>query len=91
MSGFCGSKIREARLKWFGQVQMKCVDTSVRRCERLDLGVTQKAIGRLKKYLGEVIRQDMMQLHIIKDMILNIKEWSSPNIRLVRVECCLVL
>ncbi|KAG5612483.1 hypothetical protein H5410_023764 [Solanum commersonii] len=33
--------------------------------------------GRPKKYWGEVIRQDMAQLHITEDMTLNRKEWRS--------------
>ncbi|KAG5582302.1 hypothetical protein H5410_052929, partial [Solanum commersonii] len=33
--------------------------------------------GRPKKYWGEVIRQDMAQLHITEDMTLDRKEWRS--------------
>lgn len=33
----------------------RCADAPVRRCERLIV----RGRGRLKKYLGEVIRQDM--------------------------------
>ncbi|KAG5606946.1 hypothetical protein H5410_028438 [Solanum commersonii] len=33
--------------------------------------------GRPKKYWGEVIRQDLAQLHLTEDMTLDRKEWRS--------------
>ena len=57
-------KMREARLRWFGHVQRRGADEPVRRCERLVLVGTWRGRGRPKKYWGEVIRQDMVQLHI---------------------------
>ncbi|KAG5611654.1 hypothetical protein H5410_022935 [Solanum commersonii] len=38
---------------------------------------TRRGRGRPKKYWGEVIRQDMAQLHITEDMTLDRKEWRS--------------
>ncbi|KAG5620031.1 hypothetical protein H5410_005249 [Solanum commersonii] len=70
-------KLREARLRWFGHVKRRCADTPVRRCEGLDIEGTRRGRGRPKKYWGEVIRQDMAQLHITKDMTLDRKEWRS--------------
>ena len=75
-------KMREARLRWFGHVHRRSIDAPVRRCERLDLGGTRRGRGRPKKYWGEVIRQDMAQLHITEDMTLDRKEWRSR----IRVE-----
>ncbi|KAG5585425.1 hypothetical protein H5410_045859 [Solanum commersonii] len=40
----------------------------VRRCERLVVGGMHKGRGRPEKYWREVIRLDMAQLHITKDM-----------------------
>lgn len=34
-------KMRDKKLRWFGHVQRRCVDATVRKCERLDLGVPQ--------------------------------------------------
>ncbi|KAG5614520.1 hypothetical protein H5410_014344 [Solanum commersonii] len=38
--------------------------------------------GRLKKYWGEVIRQDLAQLHLTEDMTLDRKEWRSHYSRI---------
>lgn len=43
-------KIKEARFKWFGHVQRKCVDAPIRRCKRLNVGVTWRDKGRPKNY-----------------------------------------
>lgn len=34
---YAADKLREAKLRWFGHVKMRCGDVSVRRCERLDV------------------------------------------------------
>ncbi|KAG5584745.1 hypothetical protein H5410_045179 [Solanum commersonii] len=68
-------KLREVRLRWFGHVKRRCADAPVRRCEGLDIEGTRRGRGRPKKYWGEVIRQDMAQLHITEDMTLDRKEW----------------
>lgn len=52
-------KTREARLTCFGHVKRRCVDTLVRRCERLVIKVTRRGKDRPKKYWGEVIRHDV--------------------------------
>ncbi|KAG5586165.1 hypothetical protein H5410_046599, partial [Solanum commersonii] len=70
-------KLREARLRWFGHVKRRCADAPVRRCEGLDIKGTRRGKGRPNKYWGEVIRQDMAQLHITEDMTLDRKEWRS--------------
>ena len=68
-------KMREARLRWFGNVQRRITDAPVRRCERLILGATHRGRGRPKKYWGEVIRHDMAELDLTEDMTLDRKKW----------------
>ncbi|KAG5595319.1 hypothetical protein H5410_036551 [Solanum commersonii] len=70
-------KLREARLRWFGHVRRRCVDALVRRCEGLAIKGTRRGRSRPKRYWGEVIRQDLAQLHITEDMALDRKEWRS--------------
>ncbi|KAG5614626.1 hypothetical protein H5410_014450 [Solanum commersonii] len=70
-------KLREVRLKWFGHVKRRGTDAPVRRCEGLVVEGTRRGRGRPKKYWGEVIRQDLAQLHLTEDMTLDRKEWRS--------------
>ncbi|KAG5600808.1 hypothetical protein H5410_032178 [Solanum commersonii] len=70
-------KLREARLRWFGHVKRRGADAPVRRCEGLVVEGTRRGRGRPKKYWGEVIRQDLAQLHLTEDMTLDRKEWRS--------------
>ncbi|KAG5614419.1 hypothetical protein H5410_014243 [Solanum commersonii] len=51
------------------------IDASVRRCERLIVGGTQRGRDWPKTYWGELIRKDMARLHITEDMTLDSKEW----------------
>ncbi|KAG5589714.1 hypothetical protein H5410_040228, partial [Solanum commersonii] len=51
------------------------VSAQVKKCERLVVEGTQRGRGRPKKYWGEVIRQDLAQLHLTEDMTLDRKEW----------------
>ncbi|KAG5616435.1 hypothetical protein H5410_016259 [Solanum commersonii] len=57
---------------------------------------TRRGRGRPKKYWGEVIRQDLAQLHLTEDMTLDRKEWrshqgdsvcSSPSLARVVLVC----
>ncbi|KAG5606742.1 hypothetical protein H5410_028234 [Solanum commersonii] len=70
-------KLREARMRWFGHVKRRSADAPVRRCEGLGVEGTRRGRGRPRKYWGEVIRQDLAQLHITEDMTLDRKEWRS--------------
>lgn len=56
--GFVVDKMKEIRLRWFGHVERRCVDASVKRCDWLVIE-GKKGTGRPKKYWGKVIRQDM--------------------------------
>lgn len=48
----------------------------------LDLTTTRRRRGKLKKYRGEMIRQDMAQLPITKDTTLDRRVWRTR----IRVE-----
>uniref|UniRef100_M1BQ44 Polyprotein n=1 Tax=Solanum tuberosum TaxID=4113 RepID=M1BQ44_SOLTU len=50
---------------------MRCAAALMRRWERWVVGGTRRGRGRPKKYWGEVIRQDMVQLWITEDMTLD--------------------
>jgi len=52
-------KMRENRLRWFGQVRHRPIDAPVRRIERIKLEQVIKAQGRPKKTWMDVIRQDI--------------------------------
>ncbi|PHT25145.1 hypothetical protein CQW23_35217 [Capsicum baccatum] len=66
-------KMREGRLRWFGQVMRKGTDVSIRRCERLALDDFKRSKDRPKKYWRDVIRHDMELLQIPEDMTLDRK------------------
>ena len=51
--------MREIRLRWFGHVRRRSVDTLVRRCERINVPEGKRGRGRSKKSLDEVIREDL--------------------------------
>ncbi|XP_070050863.1 uncharacterized protein [Nicotiana tomentosiformis] len=75
-------KMREARLRWFGQVKRRNTDAPVRRCERLASGGLKRGRVRPKKYWGEVISQDLALLQLTEDMTFDRKVWRSR----IRVE-----
>ncbi|KAG5584098.1 hypothetical protein H5410_044532 [Solanum commersonii] len=64
-------KSRKAR--WFGHVKRQTPEM-------------QRGRGRPKKYWGEVIRQDLAQLHLTEDMTLDRKEWRA-RIKVVVLVC----
>ncbi|XP_070014509.1 uncharacterized protein [Nicotiana sylvestris] len=72
-------KMQEARLRWFGHMKRGSLDAPVRRCERLALTGMKRDRWRPKKYWGEVIRQDMVQMQIFEDMALDRKLWRSST------------
>ncbi|KAF3685039.1 hypothetical protein FXO37_01010 [Capsicum annuum] len=75
-------KMREVRLRWFGQVMRRGSDALVRRCETLAMDGFRWGTGRPKKYWREVIRQDMEELQLTEDMTLGRKMWRTR----IRVE-----
>ncbi|KAF3649631.1 hypothetical protein FXO37_18884 [Capsicum annuum] len=66
-------KIREVRLRWFGHVIRRGLDAPVRKCETLAMVDFRRGRGRPKKYWRDVIRHDMEQLQLTKDMTLDRK------------------
>ncbi|KAJ8557154.1 hypothetical protein K7X08_002779 [Anisodus acutangulus] len=68
-------KMREARLRWFGHVQRRNINSPVRRCERLGMDGYMRGRGRPRKYWGEVIRRDMAHVQLTKDMTLDRGLW----------------
>ncbi|KAG5628443.1 hypothetical protein H5410_000160 [Solanum commersonii] len=44
-------KMREGRVRWFGNVKRRCKDAPVRRCERLAIAGLRRGRDRSKKYL----------------------------------------
>ncbi|PHT58854.1 hypothetical protein CQW23_01217 [Capsicum baccatum] len=79
-------KMQERRLRWLGHVMRRGADAPVRRCERLALNGFRRIRGRPKKYWRELIRHDMEQLQLTKDMTLDRKAWRS----MIRVEAAML-
>ncbi|XP_070050511.1 uncharacterized protein [Nicotiana tomentosiformis] len=75
-------KMRDARLRWFGHVKRRSIETPVRKCERLALAGSRSGRGRHRKSWGEVIKRDMAQLELTEDMALDRRVWRSK----IRVE-----
>ncbi|KAG5612592.1 hypothetical protein H5410_023873 [Solanum commersonii] len=57
-----------------GHVKRRCIDAPLRRCKRLVIEGTRRDRGRPKKYSGEVMRHDMMELQINENMVLD-RKW----------------
>ena len=72
-------KMRKARLRWFGHVKRRCVDTPVRRCERLAIEGRKRCRGRPKKYWEKVLKQDMKHLQVTEDMTLDRRAWQTRS------------
>ena len=72
-------KIREARLHWFGHIRRRDMDTSVRRCEKIDRSDSRRSRGRLKKSWKEVVRHDLKTLGQVEDMAQDIRLWRSRS------------
>jgi len=51
----------------FGHVK-RSVDAPVRRCERISIPEGRRGIGRLKKSLDEVIREDFKVVVLMEDI-----------------------
>lgn len=61
-------KMRESRLRLFGQVKRRSVDAPARRCETINILDGNRGRGRPKKSLGEVIKGDLKVIGLTKDM-----------------------
>ncbi|KAG5592758.1 hypothetical protein H5410_043272 [Solanum commersonii] len=47
-------KLKEGRLRWFGNVKRRCVDAPMRRCEMLDIVGLRRDRSRPEKYWGSL-------------------------------------
>jgi len=70
-------KLRETRLRWFGHVKRRSVDTPVRRCEPIDLLYCRRGRGHPKMSWNEVIRSDMRFMGLTDDMEQDRNLWRS--------------
>ena len=68
-------KMRENRLRWFGDVRRRPTDASVRRVERIKLGQVKRTQGRTKKTWMEVIRQAIETQGLSEGILLDRNEW----------------
>ena len=68
-------KMRESRLRWFGQVIRRSVDAPVRRCERINIPGGKRGRGRPKKSLDEVIWEDLKVVGLSEDLAQDRRLW----------------
>ncbi|RXH87370.1 hypothetical protein DVH24_034270 [Malus domestica] len=61
-------KMRENRLRWFGHVQRRHTDASVRRYDYEIEVQGRRGRGRPKKTLEETLRKDLEYLDLMEDM-----------------------
>lgn len=59
---------REEKVTWFGHAMRRSAEALVRRYERLDIVDTNRRKDKPKRYWRNMIKQDMTQLLLIKDM-----------------------
>ena len=61
-------KIKEARLRWFGHISRRNMDSPVKRCERIERPKYKRGRGRPKKSWSKVIRHNWKTLELVEDM-----------------------
>ena len=69
------NKIRETRLRWFGEVKRRSENSLLRRCETINVLECRRGIGRLKKSWNEVIKYDLKIIGLTEDMIQDKHLW----------------
>ena len=70
-------KVRETRLRWFGDIRRKSMHAPVRRCEKLDRPDYRRSRDRPRKSWSEVIRHDLKTLGLVADMAQDRRLWRS--------------
>ena len=70
-------KIRDARLRWFGDIGRWNMDAPVRRCEKIDRLDYRRSRGTPKKSWSAVIRHDLKTLGLEEDIAQDIRLWRS--------------
>ncbi|XP_071722389.1 uncharacterized protein [Rutidosis leptorrhynchoides] len=68
-------KIREGRLRWFGHVRRRPINTSIRKCEDIDIGMERRGRGTPRLMRERVIRKDLELLDISEDLVEERGEW----------------
>jgi len=68
-------KIRETRLQWFGHVNRRSVDASMRSCEMINIFEGKRERGRPKRSVDEVIREDLKVVGLTEDLAQDRKLW----------------
>ena len=69
-------KIKEGRLRWFGQVKRRQMTSPVRSVETLIVEGKRRR-GRPKVTWDERIRHDLLDLHLSEDMVQDRSRWRS--------------
>jgi len=62
-------KMRETRLRWFDHVKRRSVEAPMRRYKRINISECKGGIGRPKKSLEEVIREDLKVVGLSEDIV----------------------
>ena len=70
-------KMTETRLRWFGHVQRRPLEASVRKVDQIVFSPIRKGRGRPKRTLGEVIKRDLWLNGISESLIHDRKQWRS--------------
>ncbi|KAL5145701.1 hypothetical protein HKD37_06G015680 [Glycine soja] len=68
-------KMVENRLRWFGHVERRPVDSVVRRVDQMERRQTIRGRGRPKKTIREVIKKDLELNDLDRSMVLDRTLW----------------
>jgi len=65
-------KMRENRLRWYGRIQGRHLDASVRKSDRIVVFGEARGRGRPKLTWVEVVNKDMRIMNVTEHMVLHI-------------------
>ena len=68
-------KMVESRLRWFGHVQRRPLNTPVRKVDQIIWSPVNRGRERPKRTLNEVIKRDLLINNIFSDMIFDRAQW----------------
>ena len=66
--------MHENRLRWFGHVQRKTIDSPIRRIESI-IVEGKRSLGRLKKTWVEHIKNDLSKMRLSADLARDRNSW----------------
>jgi hypothetical protein len=66
--------MRRGKLRWFGHVMRSGEDDWLKKCMNLEVGGVRR-LGRPRKTLEEVVRRDMRDLNLSREMASDSAEW----------------